>query len=90
MDRPLSSLIEHFVRQNNEKNDEEAKSLKRQLQLPESSYFIWVIKAYAENKNWAEVSKFIKMGKKCPVPFSAIAEICYKEGNKDLLKDVLL
>lgn len=49
-----------------------------------------MVKAYAENKNWAEVSKFIKMGKKCPVPFAAIAEICFKEGNKDLLKEALL
>lgn len=29
MDKPLSSLIEYFVKQNNDKNDEEAKSLKR-------------------------------------------------------------
>jgi hypothetical protein len=30
------------------------------------------------------------MGKKCPVPFATIAEICFKEGNKDLLKEVIM
>lgn len=90
MDQSLSSTVEFFVKQNNDKNDEEAKSIKRQLQVVETTYFTWVVKAYAENKNWAEVSKFIKMGKKCPIPFATIAEICYKEGNKDLLKEVIM
>jgi hypothetical protein len=59
MDKSLSSLVEHYVKQNNDKNDEEAKALKRQLSLIEPYYFTWVIKAQAENQNWGEVSKFV-------------------------------
>ena len=91
MDRPLSTTVEHFIKKNNDKGDEEAKQLKRQLVVAEPTYFTWVVKAYAESKNYAEVSKFIKMGpKKCPVPLATVAEICYKEGNKELAKDALI
>jgi len=47
-------------------------------------YFTWVIKAYMQSKQTAEVTKCINMGKKCPVPLATVAEICYKEGEKEL------
>lgn len=91
VDSSLSRLIEHYVSQNNDKSDDEARTLKRNLGLPEQTYFTWVIKAYAQSKCFAEVSKFIKMGpKKCPVPLATIAEICFKEGNRDLARDAIM
>jgi len=91
MDESLSTVVEYYVKLNNDKSDDEAKNIKRQFGLVEATYFTWVVKAYAEAKNWAEVNKFIKMGpKKCPVPLATIAEICHKEGNKELSKDALM
>lgn len=91
VDKSLSNTIEYYIRLNNDKSDEEARSIKRSLNLPEQTYFTWVVKAYAESKNWAEVSKFIKMGpKKCPMPLATVAEICHREGNKDLAKEACM
>jgi hypothetical protein len=28
--------------------------------------------------------------KKCPIPLTTVAEICHKEGNKELVKDALM
>lgn len=44
----MSNLIEHFIKQNNDKNDEESRNLKRGLNLNEQFYFTVVIKGYAE------------------------------------------
>ena len=90
LDRSLSNTIEYFVKQANDKNDEESKNLKRQLQLNEQVYFTCVIKGYAEAQMWADITKLVKMLKKCPVPFPTIIEICFKGGNMELVKECLL
>ena len=48
VDKSLSKTVEYFVKQNNDKNDEECKNLKRQLQLTDPIYFTAVIKGYAD------------------------------------------
>ena len=77
VDSSLSNTIEYFIKQSNDKNNEESRILYRKLELNEQVYFTCVIKAYADAKMWADVGKFIKTGKKCPVPFPYLVEICY-------------
>ena len=56
VDKPLGDLIYYFVSQNAKKTDEEAKSLKRSLNLNEQVYFSIAVRAYADSKNWPEVA----------------------------------
>ena len=88
VDKPLSELIYYFVSQNAKKYDEEAKSLKRSLNLNEQVYFAIAVRAYAETKNWPEVAQIMKM-KNPPVPYSTIGEILCDAGNRELAQDAL-
>jgi hypothetical protein len=49
-----------------------------------------VVKGYADAGNWAEINKFMKMGKKCPVPYATLCEICFKAGNLECAKEAIM
>jgi len=88
VDKSLSDLIYYFVGKDERKFDEEAKSLKRSLNLNEQVYFSVIFRSYAESKNTPEVTKLLKM-KNPPVPYQTMGEILCDAGNRELAQDAL-
>ena len=52
VDKPLSDIIHYFVAKDVKKFDDEAKNLRRSLNLNEQVYFTIAVRAYADRKNW--------------------------------------
>ena len=63
--------------------EKDLKEMKNMLKLHERPYFMIVMRTFAIQKNWNDISEFIKM-KNPPVSYQFLAEICHEYGNVPL------
>ena len=69
-------------------HEKDLKDMKNTLKLPEKAYFMMIIRAWAQQKNWEDVAAFIKQ-KKPVVSYAFLAEICYDYGNENLALEAI-
>ncbi len=85
----LAELIGFVATNNNGKQSEVAKQLKKDLKLNDEVYNQMLVYSFALAGQWENINEFINM-KKNPCSPAAMGEICYGFGKKEVAKSAFL
>ena len=79
----LGESLGHWATQNQGKNSEICRNLKKELKLDEQVYFQLMTYHFAANAQWDNINEFLKM-KKPPCSVVAIGDICNHFRNREM------
>jgi hypothetical protein len=84
----LQRYIGVLVGEGPHRNDDSAKRLRKDLNLPERVFETIIVQAHIKEKMWMDVKAKIDM-KKPPLPFASIGELCFTANNKEKAVDAI-
>lgn len=82
IDGSLQDYVGLLVCEGPHRNDNAAKELRKQMNIPERLFETIMVQSHIKEKMWMEVKQKIDM-KKPPCPFASIGELCYSANNKE-------
>ena len=88
LDGTLQQYIGVLVSEGPHRNDDQAKRLRKDMNLPERVFETIIVQAHIKEKMWQEVKTKIDM-KKPPCPFASIGELCFTANNKEKAVDAI-